>query len=136
MYDKSSKSSFSVSRIPIEIIVGNKGRIKAELVRHFAPLTISEILKRLPLSGRVHYNLDNFCYIQTQLNLGPEKQKKDFKANDIAYLTLNGSFCFFIKQTTTAPMNHIGKIISEIDPIKRVEPTDILTLKQIVMEYK
>ena len=136
MYHTNSKSSFSVSRIPIEIIVGNKGRIKAELVRHFAPLTISEILKSLPLSGRAHYNLDNFCYIQTQLNLGPEKQKKDFKANDIAYLTLNGSFCFFIKETTTAPMNHIGKMISEISLIKTVEPTDTLTIKQMEVEYK
>ena len=129
--EPTSKNWFSVSRIPVELVVENKGRIKAELIRHLAPLTISEILKHLPLSGRVHYNLENFCYMQTQLNLGAEKQKKSFKAKDIAYLTLNGSFCFFINQTSTVPMNHIGKIISEIDLIRRLEPKDILTLKQM-----
>jgi hypothetical protein len=121
---------YSVSRIKIEIIIEKKGIVKAELIRHLAPLSISEILKKLPITGNIHYNHDNFCYMNTNLNLGAEKQKKIFKIKDISYLTSSGTICFFIKDTITTSMNYLGKIISDIDLLAKVKSTDIITLRK------
>jgi hypothetical protein len=72
-----SENQFSsVSRIAIKVIIENKDVITGQLIRHSAPLTISELLRVLPLHGAVHYNLDTFCYIQTQLNRSRKTKKK------------------------------------------------------------
>ena len=123
-------TSHSVSRIPVDIIVENKVSLKAEFIRHLSPLTISQIIKNIPLSGGVHYNQDKFCYIQTNLTIGAEKQKKKFQIGDIGYLTTNASICFFINDVSdTFPMNHLGKMICSIDKIRNLKPTDAITIK-------
>ena len=119
----------SVSRIPVEINIDKKGIIKAQLIRHLAPLTISEILKNLPLRGNVYLHTDRFYYLRTNLVLGAEKQKKIFNRGDIAYLPSNGAICFFVAETETGLMNYIGKIISNIDILQKLQSTDILTLR-------
>ena len=122
----------SVSKIPIKILIENKDMLDAHLIRHLSPLTVSQILKQLPFSGRIHYNNDNFSYIQTQLNIGAEKQKKAFSQGDITLMTSSGSICFIFKETTISfTMNHIGKIsTSNLELLKNLNPTDVITIKQ------
>jgi hypothetical protein len=122
----------SVSRIPIKITIERKETLEGQLIRHLAPLTVSYLLKQLPISGGVHYNYDNFCYIQTQLNIGAEKQKKGFSPGDITLLTSTGSICFILKEISTSyPMNHIGKIhlSSDIELLRHLVQTDAITIK-------
>jgi len=123
-------NKFSVSRIPIEITIEKKGIIKAQLIRHLAPLTISEVLKNLPLRGNTYSHLDRFYYLRTNLELGAEKQKKIFNSGDISYFPSNRAICFFVAETETSLMNHIGKIISNIDILRKLKSTDILTLRE------
>lgn len=132
MEEVSTKNQYSVSRIPIEIIINKKGIIKAELIRHLAPLTISELLKNLPIRGKIYYHRDGFSYIRTNLNLGAEKQKKIFNIGDLSYLTSSSAICFFKKETRTAPMNHIGKVISNIDTLTKLDQNDILTIQEVI----
>ena len=130
----SKTNQFStVSRIPIKIIIEKKEIIDGELIRHLSPLTISHLLKQLPISAGIHYNYDNFCYIQTQLNIGPEKQKKAFSKGDITLMTSTGSICFILKEilSMSYPMNHIGKISSSsnLELLRNLKPTDAITIK-------
>ena len=116
----------TVSRIPINILIDKKETLKGELIRHLSPLTVSHILKQLPLFGSIHYNSDNFCYRQTQLNIGTEKQKKIYSQGDITLMTSTGFICFILKEIITSfPMNHIGKISSaNMDLLRDLKPTD------------
>ncbi|HET7643372.1 MAG TPA: cyclophilin-like fold protein, partial [Nitrososphaeraceae archaeon] len=118
------------SRIPINILIDKKETLKGELIRHLSPLTVSHILKQLPLFGSIHYNSDNFCYIQTQLNIGTEKQKKIYSQGDITLMTSTGFICFILKEIITSfPMNHIGKISSaNMDLLRDLKPTDTLKI--------
>ena len=130
----SKTNQFStVSRIPIKIIIEKKEILDGQLIRHFSPLTISHLLKQLPLFGGIHYNYDNFCYIQTQLIIGAEKQKKAFSKGDITLMTSTGSICFILKEilSMSYPMNHIGKIspLSNLELLRNLKPIDAITIK-------
>ena len=123
----------SVSRIDIKGITEKKEVLTGQLIRHLAPLTISQLLRGLPLHGSVHYYDDVFCYIQTQLNIGQEKPRKKFSKGDITLMTSSGSICFFLKDASVSySMNHIGKINSTIDVLANLRSIDSLTIKTAV----
>ncbi|HEX6647200.1 MAG TPA: cyclophilin-like fold protein [Nitrososphaeraceae archaeon] len=123
----------SVSRIDIKGIIEKKEVLTGQLIRHLAPLTISQLLRVFPLHGSVHYYVDVFCYIQTQLNIGQEKPRKMFSKGDITLMTSNGSICFFLKDATVSySMNLIGKITSTIDVLANLRSIDSLTIKTAV----
>lgn len=99
-----------------------------QLIRHLAPLTISQLLRFFPLHGTVHYYVDVFCYLQTKINIGQEKPRKKFSKGDITFMTSNGSMCFFLKDANVSySMNLIGKITSTIE-LANVRPIDVLTI--------
>ncbi|HEU4483317.1 MAG TPA: cyclophilin-like fold protein [Nitrososphaeraceae archaeon] len=123
----------SVSRIDIKGIIEKKEVLTGQLIRHLAPLTISQLLRVFPLHGSVHYYVDVFCYIQTQLNIGQEKPRKKFSKGDITLMTSSGSICFFLKDATVSySMNLIGKITSTIDVLANLRSIDTLTIKTAV----
>lgn len=123
----------SVSRIDIKGIIEKKEVLTGQLIRHLAPLTISQLLRVFPLHGSVHYYVDVFCYIQTQLNIGQEKPRKKFSKGDITLMTSSGSICFFLKDATVSySMNLIGKITSTIDVLANLRSIDSLTIKTAV----
>ncbi len=130
----SKTNQFStVSRIPIKIVIEKKEILDGQLIRHYSPLTVSHLLKQLPISGGIHYNYDNFCYIHTQLNIGAEKQKKAFSKGDITLMTSTGSICFILKEISSISylMNHIGKISpsSNLELLRDLKPIDAITIK-------
>jgi hypothetical protein len=123
----------SVSRIDIKGIIEKKEVLTGQLIRHLAPLTISQLLRVFPLHGSFHYYVDVFCYIQTQLNIGQEKPRKKFSKGDITLMTSNGSICFFLKDATVSySMNLIGKITSTIDVLANLRSIDSITIKTAV----
>jgi hypothetical protein len=83
----------SVSRIDIKGTIEKKQVLTGQLIRHLAPLTLSQLLRFFPLHGTVHYYDGVFCYIQTQINICQEKpRKKVFKGryyfHDIKWLNV------------------------------------------------
>jgi hypothetical protein len=126
----SSENKFtSVSRIAIKIIVNSKEILHGQLIRHLAPLTISEILRWMPFHGAVHYSGDIFCYIPTHLNIGQEKSRKKFSSGDITLMTSNGAICFFLKDASVGySMNYIGKLTSNIEKLLGLRSNEELTI--------
>jgi hypothetical protein len=121
---------FSVSRITIKGILEKKEVLRGQLIRHLAPLTISQLLRVFPIHGAVHHYVDVFCYIQTQLDIGQEKPKKKFSRGDITLMTSSGSMCFFLKDASVSySMNLIGKITSTVEVLANLRPIDSLTIK-------
>ena len=119
----------SVSRIDIKGTIEKKQVLTGQLIRHLAPLTLSQLLSFFPLHGTVHYYDGVFCYIQTQINIGQEKPRKKFSKGDITFMTSNGSMCFFLKDANVSySMNLIGKITSTIEELINLKPVDVLTI--------
>ncbi|HEY9387617.1 MAG TPA: cyclophilin-like fold protein [Nitrososphaeraceae archaeon] len=120
----------SVSRVQILLELQDKGLAKAEIVRHSAPLTASEVLKSLPLQQIAHNFQNKFIYIETELNIGREKQRTQFKKGQMAYMTFHGSICIFINDTISTPMNPLGTIVSNLELLKGITTGDILTVRR------
>ena len=119
----------SVSRIDIKVIINREETLHGQLIRHLSPLTISEMLRSMPFQGAVHYSMDTFCYIQTQLNIGQEKSRKKFSKGDITLMTSNGAICFFLKDASVEySMNYIGKVTSKIEKLLSLRSNDELTI--------
>ncbi len=118
----------SISRIPIILEFDKTLSIDGEIIRFYAPITTSKLLKILPVQNKVHHNSDNFIYIETKLILGNEKSRSNFFKGDIAFLPVNNSICIFLKDFKYPFMNLIGKII-DIDGLHNIKTVNYLTIK-------
>jgi uncharacterized protein len=126
---KTSQNIGSVSRLTLTLEVVGKGTAECEIVRHLSPLTISRILKALPLRDRVHRLEDKLVYIETGLMIGAEKQRTQFKRGDVAYMTSNASLCVFIRDSAASAMNPLGIIKSKLDLLEATRTGDVIVLK-------
>jgi len=123
--------SDSVSRIKLILEIKNKTKLTCELKRHLSPRTVGIISRLLPLEGNAHLLGKNIAYLETIIESGIDRPRKDFKKGDIAFLPANGSICFFIENVSEAKtMTPIGKIVSQVDELKNIKPGDVFTLYQ------
>jgi hypothetical protein len=120
----------SISRIKVTIELSGRGFSQGYIVRHLSPLTSSAILKSLPITGRVNKFKDRFVYIETDLALGREKQRTNFKRGELAFMTSHGSICVFLNDTISIPMNPLGVIITSLETLETTEPGDLITIKR------
>jgi len=72
------------ARIRVVVEVEGLEPVEGELHRFTAPLTVAEIMKRLPIEGYVA-KWDNAIYIVTEMSRGAEKTVSKLKAGDIFY---------------------------------------------------
>ena len=108
----------SLSRFPIKVKVLDIGEASGELNRLTAPLTVGELMKRLPITGR---NMPgNGCVtILLGLKRGAEKPVSNVDAGVIAYWPQQGSLCIYpIAWKTSSPVNKVGIILNNVDIFK------------------
>ena len=121
----------SVSRIPIIMEVVGNGKVKCELVRHLSPLTVSNILHSIPITGRLHYLGTKLVYFETGLNMGAEKQRAVFSKGDIGYMTSNGSLCIVLQDLSGIMMNPVGRVLDDLNPLVTIPTGHTLSVKRI-----
>ena len=123
----------SVSRLKINVEIKGKSQIECELKRHLAPTTVGKIARALPIEGNAHVQGSGMAYVETTIDSGVERQRKEFKKGDIAFLTSNGSICLIFKDfTSSKAMNPIGKILSNVDALEQLKPGDVFLITQAV----
>ena len=66
----------SISKVKVILEISGKGVSQGHIVRHLSPLTSLAILKSLPIQRRANKFKDRFVYIETELALGREKQRR------------------------------------------------------------
>lgn len=120
----------SVSRIKLLLELKGRGSGECELARHLAPLTVGAILRSLPVEGRVHRFEESFVYFETGLTVGSEKQRTSFKKGEIAFMASSGSVCIFLKDSSGAALNPIGRMTSNLELIESSAAGDVLVLKR------
>jgi uncharacterized protein len=120
----------SISKVKVILEISGKGVSQGHIVRHLSPLTSSAILKSLPIQRRANKFKDRFVYIETELALGREKQRTNFKRGDLAFMTFHGSICVFLNDTISTPMNPLGSVTTHLEMLERIVPGDLITINR------
>jgi hypothetical protein len=120
----------SISKVKVILEISGKGVSQGHIVRHLSPLTSSAILKSLPIQRRANKFKDRFVYIETELALGREKQRTNFKRGDLAFMTFHGSICVFLNDTISTPMNPLGVVGTHLEMLETIVPGDLITINR------
>ncbi len=121
--------SGSVSKIKLILEIRDKEKLHCELKRHLSPRTVGIIIRALPLEGNAHFLGKNIVYLETSIESGLDRPRREFKKGDIAFMPANGSLCFFLdNKDEVKTMTPIGKINSQIDSLKNIKSGDVLAL--------
>jgi hypothetical protein len=120
----------SISKVKVILEISGKGVSQGHIVRHLSPLTSSGILKSLPIQRRANKFKDRFVYIETELALGREKQRTNFKRGDLAFMTFHGSICVFLNDTISTPMNPLGAVTTHLEMLETIVPGDLITINR------
>jgi len=119
----------SVSRIHVVFEAVGRGKIVLELVRHLSPITFSNLIKSIPISGRLHFLERNIGYVETGLTLGAEKQKSIFKRGELGFMISNGSICVVLQSIKGINMNHIGHCVEDPLLLDSIDSSEIIFIK-------
>ena len=124
-------STESVSKINLILSLKGKAQVILELKRHLAPKTVGIVARSLPLEGNAHMMGGTVAFMDTSLNAGGEKLKTQFKKGEVGFMASNGSICIFLEDVpSTKSMTLIGRVTSNLDALKEIEPGDVLSITQ------
>ena len=103
-----------------------------DFYKHLAPVTVSAIIRALPLNARVTVYPKAMVCILTGLKTGVEKQKLDYIKGEVAFLPANGSLCFFMGAAKSqSPLNPVGLIASNPELLQKLSAGDVMEIVQV-----
>ncbi len=121
----------SLARIKIKITIPEIGQADCELNRLTAPLTVGEIIKRLPINGRIVLT-QNFIQIIIGLKRGVEKSVTQVEEGTIAFWPQSSSICIFLKSTKTySPVNRVGKVLTNMEIFKNLKSSSRIIIEKV-----
>ena len=119
----------SVSVVNLILEINGKSKLFCQLKRHLSPKTVGLISRSLPIQSNAHKMGNSVIYIETTIDSGIERQRSEFKKGDIAFMPYEGSICFFFADSSNVKsMSLIGKITNNIDILKEIKSSDIISL--------
>lgn len=109
-------------RIPITISVESVGVLEGELIRFYAPLTVRDLLRIMPLEGFAA-KWDYAVYIQVSLQRGAERKTDKVTGGDILYWP-PGPYLLIAFREAIPPSQivKVGRIEKNYEEIERVKP--------------
>ena len=119
----------SVSAVNLILEINGKSKLFCQLKRHLSPKTVGLISRSLPIQSNAHKMGNSIIYIETTIDSGIERQRSEFKKGDIAFMPYEGSICFFFADSSNVKsMSLIGKIVGDMDILKEIKSSDIISL--------
>ena len=119
----------SVSKLYIILEIAGKFKIKCELKRHLSPSLVGTINRSLPVTGTIHMLGTSGVYVESHIESGGERTRKEFKKGDIAFLSVGHAFCFFHKDTKVGKdLIPIGKILDNPKDLLKTESGDEVSI--------
>ena len=119
----------SVSVVNLILEINGKSKLFCQLKRHLSPKTVGLISRSLPIQSNAHKMGNSVIYIETTIDSGIERQRSGFKKGDIAFMPYEGSICFFFADSSNVKsMSLIGKIVDNVDILKEIKSSDIISL--------
>jgi len=123
--------SDELSKIPIKIIIIDKGEAKGYLNRLTAPLTVETVQQLLPINSRISPAMG---YISVLLGIkrGIEKPVTQVKAGTIAYWPRSDALTIYPKDTKPySPVNKIGEIEENLELFNRLRSGSRIIIERI-----
>jgi hypothetical protein len=118
-----------LSKVNLKMIIRDKGEIEVNLFKHLSPTAVGNILRNIPIEGRMNKLDETFAYILTPIKIGSERPKKKFEKGDISFIASNGAIGIFLKDMEVSKsMSLIGKIKSDKDILNRISNGDSISL--------
>ena len=119
----------SVSRSKVILELPGKFKIKCELKRHLSPSLVGTINRSLPVAGTIHLLGTSGVYVESHIESGGERTRKEFKKGDIAFLSVGHAFCFFYRDAKVGKdLIPIGKILDDPDELLNAKSGDEVSL--------
>ena len=119
----------SVSKSLVVLEISGKFKIKCELKRHLSPSLVGTINRSLPVSGTIHMLGTSGVYVESHIESGGERTRKEFKKGDIAFLSVGHAFCFFHKDTKVGKdLTPIGKILDDSQELLKADSGDEVSI--------
>jgi len=119
----------SVSAVNLILKINGDSKLICKLKRHLSPKTVGLISRSLPIQSNAHKMGNSIIYIETTIDSGIERPRTEFKKGDIAFMPYEGSICFFFADSSNVKsMSLIGKIVGDIDILKEIKSSDIISL--------
>ena len=119
----------SVSKSYVILDIAGKSKIKCELKRHLSPSLVGVINRSLPITGTVHLLGTSMVYVESNIESGGERTRKEFKKGDIAFLSVGHAFCFFHRDAKVGrDMVPIGKILTAPEELLKAESGDEVSI--------
>ena len=119
----------SVSTINLILEINGNSKLLCQLKRHLSPKTVGLISRAMPLKSNAHKMGNSVIYIETEIDSGIERPRTEFKKGDIAFMPYEGSIRFFFTDSSNVKsMSLIGKITNNIDILKEIKSSDIISL--------
>lgn len=126
------RSRVSVSRVECRAVVRGRGEVKFDVYKHLAPVTVSAVLRELPINARVTIYPRAMVCLLTGIKAGVEKQRFEFAKGDVAFLPANGSLCFFLSNAKSqSPLNPLGKVEEGQEVFARLSAGDSMEIHQV-----
>ena len=112
--------------------VPGKGSFVANLFKHLSPITLTKIVRDVPINGRVNFYEREFAYILTNVVAGEEKSRKEFKKGQIAFMPSGSSICFFLQDIRSyKPMNLLGEVVQGMEVLEACRRGDSIEIEKI-----
>ena len=122
-------NSGSVSKSHVILEIDGEFKIKCELKRHLSPSLVGTINRSLPVIGTIHMLGTSGVYVESHIESGGERTRKEFKKGDIAFLSVGHAFCFFHKDAKVGKdLIPIGKILDNADELLKAESGDDVSI--------
>ena len=119
--------SVSKSHVILEII--GKFKINCELKRHLSPSLVGTINRSLPVTGTIHMLGNSGVYVESSIESGGERTRREFRKGEIAFLSVGHAFCFFHKDVKVGKdLIPIGKILDDPNLILKAESGDEVSI--------
>ena len=119
----------SVSVVNLILEINGKSKLFCQLKRHLSPKTVGLISRAIPIQSNAHNMGNSIIYIETTIDSGNERPRTEFKKGDIAFMPYEGSICFFFADSSNVrSMSLIGKIVDNVDILKEIKSSDIISL--------
>jgi len=111
-----------------------KGQITARFLKHLAPVTLANIQRAVPFSGRVNFFEKSLIYIMTPVIAGEEKSRYEFEKGEVAFLPGGSMLCFFLQRVKSQKaMNPLGKVNGGLEVLEKSQRGDSIKIDRIAL---
>jgi|GEM_PF-1647744 len=111
------------NRYAVKIVFENGVELRGELVKHYAPRVVEDLLYEMPFNSRAFLHNSLYVYFQAPVSTGPQNVKKYFKRKDLVFWPAARAICIVLKDFNAKyPMCLIGEVkddVSGLESMKR-----------------